>query len=46
VVTLALELIDDDEWQHNVVLSESAERARVREQDRGIQDEHAARLRI
>src|SRR5215472_10150729 len=46
VVTLALQLTDDDEWQHNVVLPESAECPRVCEQDRGIQHEHAAKLRI
>src|SRR5205823_8187845 len=46
VVTLALQLTDDHEWQHNVVLPESAERSRVREQHGGIQDEHAAKLRI
>ena len=46
VVTLTLQLADDDEWQRRRRAPKSAERPRVREQDRGIQDEHAGKLRI
>ena len=39
VVPLALQLADDDQRQHHLVLGEAAERARVGEQDRGVEDE-------
>ena len=43
MVALGLELGDDDQGQHNLVLREAQERARVGQQHRGVQHERAAR---
>ena len=41
MVPLALQLADDDQRQDDLVLGEAAQRARIRQQDRGVEDEGA-----
>ena len=43
VVALALQLADDDQRQHHVVLGEAAERSGIGQQHRGVEDEGAQR---
>jgi hypothetical protein len=44
VVALGLELGDDDHRQHHLVLLEAGDRARVGQQDRGVEHVRATRL--